>query len=282
MGEHTVDISRRGFAAAASVFGLAGATVALSPIKASESPQVPKTAALDLSDPAAALVALAKVKGSSSGRPRFGLIEGAVSALGPGGEMRPVLGIRGVSVAHSSRLPGGELGVSYRDFVLYCDIATGKAVETFQNPLNGRRVTAPVAVSDFSAHIPVSTCGWKAVAGRASLEEGPQWGSEREHRAGKAGPLRRTTQAMTHHAAMADLADGDTDRAASFGEFLRTGPWPSWLGMSDALAACLYRGHHESGFARPDDIPGGIMDELKSHRFWPFHLWRYSVATAAA
>ena len=282
MSEHGVEVSRRALAGAAGLIGLgAGVSTAEAAASAPNGPGKLRPFPIDLADRETALACLARVKSDLSGRPRFGVFEGQAIAVALGGGMRPFVGIRGVSVARLIRLGGGGLEIAQREAAIYCDLVTGRPVQAFANPLNGRGVIAPFVFGAFSTHISAGEAppAWRIAGGHVSLDEGPHAVGEREHgseprQEDRALNVRRATQASTYHVQLADLADANSPMAPSHGEWLRTGPWPGWLGMSDAVGVCLYRCRHRSGLARLDDLPGRAWRQLRDHPFRPDTLWR--------
>jgi Protein of unknown function (DUF1838) len=137
-----IDIDRRELLGASI---LTTAVIAALPVSADAATK----AALDVADPKAMMMILAKLQGDLSGKPIYGYQRGQVFGL-IGGQGLPLADYgrrlydyEGASVGRSRVLPNGDVETKSRSWLFYTDPATGAYIKTWKNPLTGKDVDVP-------------------------------------------------------------------------------------------------------------------------------------------
>lgn len=97
---------------------------------------------LDLSDPRDRLTALAKMRGSSNGILTIGWVMGARYAV-VDSKAIPMLGILAGTFSQYRRLDADTFEASALELAYFTDLATGKLLETWENPVTGETVEVP-------------------------------------------------------------------------------------------------------------------------------------------
>jgi hypothetical protein len=137
----TLEIDRR--AAVLGVGVLSTAILAGVPIMADAATP------LDIGDPNAMMMILAKLQGDVAGKVTYGYQRGQVYGLIGGAGLpladygRRLYDYEGASVGRSRMLPNGDVETKSRSWLFYTDPATGDYIKTWRNPMTGKDVTVP-------------------------------------------------------------------------------------------------------------------------------------------
>jgi hypothetical protein len=137
----TLEIDRR--AAVLGVGVLSTAILAGVPIMADAATP------LDIGDPNAMMMILAKLQGDVAGKVTYGYQRGQVYGLIGGAGLpladygRRLYDYEGASVGRSRMLPNGDVETKSRSWLFYTDPASGDYIKTWRNPMTGKDVTVP-------------------------------------------------------------------------------------------------------------------------------------------
>jgi Protein of unknown function (DUF1838) len=137
----TIEIDRR--AAVLGVGVLSTAILAGVPIMADAATP------LDIGDPNAMMMILAKLQGDVAGKVTYGYQRGQVYGLIGGAGLpladygRRLYDYEGASVGRSRMLPNGDVETKSRSWLFYTDPASGDYIKTWRNPMTGKDVTVP-------------------------------------------------------------------------------------------------------------------------------------------
>jgi Protein of unknown function (DUF1838) len=106
-------------------------------------------AVLDVKDPQAMMMILAKLQGDVSGKITYGYQRGQVYGLVSGQGLsldqygHRLYDYEGASVARSRLLPNGDVETKSRAWLFYTDPASGAYMKTWRNPISGKDVPVP-------------------------------------------------------------------------------------------------------------------------------------------
>ena len=137
---------------------LTAAVVAALPVTADAATK----AAIDVKDPRAMMMILARLQGDVSGKTLYGYQKGQVFGLIGGAGLpladygRRLYDYEGAGVSRSRVLPNGDVETKSRSWLFYTDAATGAYIKTWRNPMTGKDVTVPP--------VPRRHFGWNADA----------------------------------------------------------------------------------------------------------------------
>lgn len=99
-------------------------------------------AGLDLDRPADRLIALAKMRGATDGRLAIGYVVGTRYAV-PEHVPIPMMGILAATFSQYRRLSEEAFEARTLEIAFFTDVATGRLLETWKNPVTGRVVDVP-------------------------------------------------------------------------------------------------------------------------------------------
>jgi len=169
-------------------------------------------------------------------------------------------------------LPGGDYEVTSWSAIFYTDIATGKFIETFNNPFTGKQVAIRYGAPRASKRLHTKTGEEREPMNRPEMnvtmntDIGPAWiegdavwvrgdtGVRLEPKEPGKARMSQVNDWSTFYGATKDVADPDVKNPASTWIFNDVNTWASWLEMGDQPGNYVSRGLGQKEFAF-DDMP---------------------------
>jgi len=243
----------------------------------------------DLATPEGNMLAYARIVGSTDPSvTRYGWYEGRVMALMPGRAVVDLLGVRGLGASRVVPHPSGTGFMNLRREVGYFfDLATGRTVDRWRNPLNDETVEV-VHIANDPVNAPIEptlprrtyyrdnslersapqpfVLPWREAGGHLFTERHVHlWAANpldpkvwvRE----SSGPMIQVTEYTQYAVPAAILRDRGADRVPYTGSWTRLAPWQPWMLMGQAPGGTFYVAHTGSA-ERIEDLPAGLADEV--------------------
>jgi len=185
--------------------------------------------------------------------------------------MEPLFGVVSAVFARYRPLAGGAVEAVNAELAWFTDPATGKVMDSFLNPLNGKTCKVPGGGfmpskirfdTDLSFHLAKPVPGMEMIHEVLPIEARGDdvWVTERSRTAftppGAAKPF-RYSESNTFHARRSTLAPGAT-RAVSEVSFTNVCSWRPWLQMGDAPGHLMATGIGRHGAAMAELPPAWI------------------------
>jgi hypothetical protein len=276
-------VTRRQLLRTLGAGGLGATAMLASPALPAAAPQ-PKSLRIDFDDPAQNLRAYMRVfTDIEPASVAIGWFGGTVYAVvGDTAKTQALLGIEGIGITRTLPLDDGGYRIFNRELAFYKDLRTGRFIDTWDNPLNGRRVetfpihnmtvnaeSAPIHKMDiegtiieqpfnppwtFIADYAVST--FEIHASVPSELQPDEWPLE------SPGPLTRISEMFMRYARIADLADESRTSVPYIGTWNRLGSWYPWMLMGQAEGHLFFRANMAK-LATLDDVPAALL--AKAH-----------------
>lgn len=190
----------------------------------------------------------------------------------PGERGRHLFRFEGVNMARAIEAEDGSYHLLTKEIAVYQDVATGKVVEWWENPLNGREVEVIPVLNDPVNQV-IGGQGPRALSAPvASLGNGRSclyadiWLAYPSPLPRAAYPLH--SQSDLYQGAElfqffiedAEL-EGDADSVSCVNSWTRIGPWLPWMEMADAPGNVVYQ-------CAGQKLPGGYADVPAEFRSW--------------
>jgi hypothetical protein len=230
----------------------------------------PGLRALDLAKPDEAYRAMLRVIGDLDGKPVFKDWDVTIFAVLPGAKPRPILRMQGYNAGRLLAKPDGSFEWVTREVSYYQDLATGRIVERWDNPFNGRTVCVVQVANDPVSNLfpvpardrPNPFAAFRIDGDVASLRwdiplEYPNALQPAEHPEESTGPTYLASEHFTFFAATADVTSDTLASTPTHYSWFRTGPWLPWMKMGTAPGYLIYSGQgrkHASFEALPAPV----------------------------
>jgi hypothetical protein len=272
MAHRISHISRRGLlgsaAGAAAVTSLAGCAHADG-----------HGSAPDFDDPAQFLTAMIKMRGAIDGSLAMGWIYGTRYAV-IDNKATPVFGILAATFFQYSRVDALTFEMRMLEMAYFTDLATGKHIETWDNPFTVQTVEVPLTRMGPSL-VKVKPGGFDLTDNprmqnmeanhmfRPAIVAGDDvWVTEEIRIAGDppaTGPQPfRYNELTTYNASLADLSDPDRVRVPTKIQYQSLVGWGGWAGMDGLNAMNMGRGSGRTE-ARVEDLPPYYLELCEKH-----------------
>ncbi len=266
----TSKLSRRNALTAAG--GLAATTTAASFATAQA-----QSTALDLSDPAQALEAYVKLRGSTADETVYQVYSGNIFQVVQGEIPKPVIGFWGLQKSNwRSDGAGGYLSTDY-DLGLYVDPESREVLETWDNPLTGKptevmhyRSGPSEGVHSLSANAVAAygtaTDNWQ-VSGDHAVHETTTWSDRKNllqpenYPLGSTGARFRTSMSYSLMGRTSELLNPTLSKAPCTYIWSFIAPWPPWMEMGQREDFVVWRwvGHKLMSRSEiPQDLIAGV------------------------
>lgn len=215
--------------------------------------------ALDLSKPDDSYQAILRVVGDLSGKTVYKDWDATIFASLPGQKPKPILRTIGFNAGRLIKQADGSHHWVTREVSYYVDLQTGKIIETWQNPLNGKTVdVVQVANDPVSSKFPKLEAGkFNPFAAFAKFDvrgevswmrwDVPlQYPNELKPATNPEESTGETYIASEHFIWFSNTADLQSDTATSTPAhyaWFRTGPWLPWMKMGMTPGQLIYSGN---------------------------------------
>lgn len=276
----TQGVSRRDVMAA-----LAGAGVAASVPARAASP----VRTLDYSDPADALTAMVKMRGSLVAEDVPHWYYGTIYAVFPQQAPLPLVDFEGSEIDYYERQPDGSYRAYGATVSFFRDRESGKRLESFTNPVTGVRSEVLANSISVKAHYIYSIFGYKRSDDPRPLPETPQiqkqltWRESQDdvwltmRRAYPPGVTGGEHQLV--RGSVAALHDPDTVKVYTTGSPTFVSPWLPWMGMGDREGHALWVGPAQK-LDSVSQYPRELLEFMEKH--FPHKLTARPASQAAA
>jgi len=234
-------------------------------------------AALDVSKPEEAHVAMLRIVGDLDGRPVFKDWDVTIFAVLPNEKPRAILRMQGYNAGRLIARPDGGHAWVTREVSYYQDLATGEIIERWTNPLNGQSVCVVQVANDPVSNVfppasndrpnpfaafrlagDVATLRWDIpLAYPNALQPG-------EHTEESTGPTYLASEHFTFFANAADVLSDAQRSTPTHYSWFRTGPWLPWMKMGQAPGYLIYSGHGRK-YGSFDELPARVREYTLRH-----------------
>ena len=230
-------------------------------------PAWPRGTALDLSDRADFLTAIAKMRGSTDDRLVMGYVIGARYAVVDAVAI-PMLGILAATFSRYRRVDDDTYEARALEVAYFTDLETGKLLETWDNPVTGKRIEVPrtrmgpstiYMTADGLQVNPVGEASGMQLDHffRPAVESsGEVWITE-EIRVNSRPPGRRPfvyNEMSTYQAQRADLEDPEQAAVPTRVQYTSVITFRNWMGFGDTEGLTNARGIGRR-VARIEELP---------------------------
>jgi hypothetical protein len=235
---------------------------------------------LDLDDPRDRLTALAKMRGSTDGQLTIGWVMGQRYAV-VDTKAIPMLGILAGTFSQYRRLDADTFEARALEIAFFTDLATGKLLETWENPVTGKVVEVPqtrmgpsrILMRASGLEIPRPSgeaAGMEirhrfadpvVVGGRCWVTEEIRVESEPRTQGGKSF---RYNEMTTYGARLADLDDPAVSAAPVIVQFHSLVTFRPWMGFGDTPGHTTARGFGGRE-TRVDDLSPYYLELVARH-----------------
>lgn len=204
------------------------------------------------------------------------------SVIGDTEIIKPLFDIEGFGIGRTEPGPDGSYRCLWREVGYYKDLATGKIMETWDNPLNGETVEVyPINNDPVNAVLkPEFTLGfnatkdqhaptikflmpWNFVGNNAmsAFDVNLDWKSPLDPKVWKRespGERVRVSEYQQWRVDRAELEDKDTPSLKPYGSWNRVATWLPWMLMGQRTGHLFYRSHTLK-LDRVEDLPKDIL-----------------------
>lgn len=264
--------------ALASAGGLTLSTAAASSAQAQTRP-------LDLTDPATALEAFVKLRGSTADETVYQVYGGNIFQAIEGEVPKPILGFWGLQKANwRSDGDGGYLSTDY-DLGLYVDHESREIIDVWKNPLTGKNIevmhyrsgptesTHSLKDEDGSDYGSFRD-GWQITGDHVS-NEFTSWSDSKnllqpdEYPLGSTGERFRISHSWTLMGRMSELSDPTLTKAPCSYVWTFVSPWTPWMEMAQRPGQVVWRWIGHKVMSR-SDIPQDLIAGVE--KVWPGYV----------
>ena len=243
----------------------------------------PQALALDLSTEAGSLEAMVKLRCSLDPKQEEILWwSGTLFAQQPGEKAKPLLGFEGYNICRAEKQADGVWRLYTRELTFYRDLATGKIIDTWDNPISGER-NEVVHVANDPVNTVLNAPGrsiplpWVEAGDQVMLtlniplaypneltpEEFPQESS---------GPMYVGSEHFMFFAPRAAMEDPAVKAAPVTYGWSRLGPWLPWMKLGTTPGQLLYvaQGNKRSSIDQlPQDIQQLVQQKYPEYAHAP-------------
>lgn len=241
---------------------------------------------LDLSKPYDNMMAMARIAGDIDCKTTtHGWYDGLVMGTAPGGPVKNICGMKGMSSYRLEKLPDGGYRRLLREVGFYYDLATGKILEELENPYTGEMVkTVPIANDPFNAVFKDTVPQPPSYGGLNTQKREPKpflldWRIQQPDRVimqrhihlyyknaldpkiwqrESSGEMVQVSEFFFHVLSLDDLQNEELTHIPYSGTWARSTPWLPWLLMGQADGNCLYQ-CFMGGIGTLESIPEDIV-----------------------
>jgi hypothetical protein len=255
-------------------FCCAVATAAAAPLLPSlgRSAQIRRT--LDLAAPQDALTAMVKMRGSLLPEDVPYWYYGTIYAVLPGKVPLPMVDFEGSEIDYYERQSDGSYHAYAATASFFRDTRTGKLIDTFDNPITGKRNEVRPNTVSVKAHYIYSKNGYKRsddprpLDENASIVDALHWRESKDdiwltmRRAYPAGV------AMSEHqlvrGSLAELHDPNTVKVRTTAAPTFIAPWLRWMDMNDHPGHTVWAGPAKK-LDHVEDYPRELLALMEKH-----------------
>ncbi|MEO7774251.1 MAG: DUF1838 family protein [Steroidobacteraceae bacterium] len=230
--------------------------------------------ALDLTKPVDAQQALVRMMGDIDGKPVFKDWDATIFAVVPGQKPRPILRMQGFNAGRMIARQDGSYEFASREVSYYQDLQSGEIIESWSNPLNGKKVCLlHVANDPVNNEFPAPGKGpapaFNVAGNVTSLRldiplaypnplQPAQFPEE------SSGPTYLASEHFIYFSDTAELTSGKLPSTPTHYSWFRTGPWLPWMKMGKTPGYLLYSGQGRK-YATFDELPEKIKVYTREH-----------------
>ena len=226
---------------------------------------------------------------------KHGWYRGRIMGVAPGGAVRDLLGIKGMSSQRLERLPDRPgWSLLQKEVGFFFDLASGEVLDDWVNPYTEERVEVMhIANASVSREVePVVReskfyddpqkakeserpflLAWQRAGDRLFVEQHVHFWAKNPLDPGvwvreSSGPMIQVSDMMSFNVRASDVANPELTSLENWGSWVHLKPWQPWMLMGSAPGHCLYNCFTGSA-DRLDDIPADIVASV-SERFPEF------------
>lgn len=229
---------------------------------------------LDLTNPADALTAMIKMRGSLEAEDVPYWYYGTIYAVLPGKTPWPMVDFEGSEIDYYERQPDGSYHAWAATASFFRDTQSGALIEYFDNPITGRRNDVQPNTVSVDAHYVYSVNGFKRtdddrpIDPSGSITDLLHW---RDIQDDVWLTTRRTYPAglpMAEHqllrGSLAELHDPATKKVYTTAAPTFIAPWLSWMDMGDHPGHTVWAGPAKK-LDRVEDYPRELLELMEKH-----------------
>jgi len=241
---------------------------------------------LDLSLPKDNVTAYARISGNIDCKTTtHGWYDGLVMGTAPGGPIKNICGMKGMSSYRMEKLPDGGYRRLLREVGYYYDLATGAIIEEMVNPYTGEKVKiVPINNDPFNMTIKETISPPPSYGGLNTQKAEPKpfllkWRIQQPDRVimerhihlyyknaldpkvwqrESSGPMVQVSEFFNHVLSLDDVQNEDLTHIPYSGTWSRSTPWLPWLLMGQAEGNCIYQ-CFMGGTGNLDSLPEDIV-----------------------
>ncbi|MBB4614827.1 DUF1838 family protein [Novosphingobium taihuense] len=292
-GIQTGAVTRRG------LLGGMGAGVALAATPSLAAAGKGPIRALDVNDPRENLYGFAKMWGTIGARPVISAYQGVQYAVVGKKRATPLFGFYGFANIRNAIQPDGSVKVMGKECGYFVDLASGKILDTWDNPWTGEKVeTWPFLNDKFRGTLGLTRKVYE-VNGSKTVNNDAKGGSDAEpfrlpwqaigdqyllgwdyaHEyvnpvtpegwpKASSGRMVNPSEHFVLYTPRAEIDDRSVESARYHGGFMRQGPWWPWMkmGQSGVDGVLMGRMHSYKITGTHDDIPRVVLDRVVKDR----------------
>ena len=234
--------------------------------------RIPRT--LDLAESHDALTAMIKMRGSLLPEDVPHWYYGTIYAVLPGKVPRPMVDFEGSEIDYYARQPDGSYHAYAATASFFRDTRTGKLIDTFDNPITGKRNEVRPNTISIKAHYIYTPTGYKRsddprpLARDASIADNLHWRKSGDdvwltmRRAYPAGI------AMSEHqlirGSLTQLHDPDSVKVYTTAAPTYVAPWLHWMDMDGHPGHTVWAGPAKK-LDRVEEYPSELLSLMEKH-----------------
>lgn len=231
--------------------------------------------ALDLGKPGDAQEAMLRMISDADGKPVFRDWDVTVFAVLPGEKPKAILRMQGFNAGRLLARADGGRDLVTREVSYYQDLSTGEIIESWHNPLNGKKVCVLHVANDpvnstfaqpsgAGAGVPFNIRGDIASLRLDIPLAYPNPLSPKQHPEESTGPTYLASEHFIYFADTAELTSDTLRSVPTHYAWFRTGPWLPWMKMGTAPGYLLYSGQGRK-YATFEELPEKIKAYTRKH-----------------
>jgi len=229
---------------------------------------------LDLTAPQDALTAMIKMRGSLLPEDVPHWYYGTIYAVLPGKAPIPMVDFEGSEIDYYERQPNGSYHGYAATASFFRDTRTGKLIDTFDNPITGKRNEVRPNTISVKAHYIYSKNGYKrsddprSLDENASIADSLQWREMNDdiwlttRRAYPAGVAMGEHQLI--RGSLAELHDPNTVKVRTTAAPTFVAPWLHWMDMNDHPGHTVWAGPAKK-LDSVEDYPRELLMLMEKH-----------------
>lgn len=222
---------------------------------------------LDLTKPADAQQAMLRLFGDIDGKPVFRDWDATIFAVLPGQKPRPILRMQGFNAGRLIARADGSYEMVTREVSYYQDLKSGEIIESWSNPMNGKKVCVVHVANDpvnnkFPAPQKGPAPAFRVAGDITSLRLDiplayPNALPPAQYPQESTGPTYLASEHFIYFADTAELTSDTLNSTPTHYSWFRTGPWLPWMKMGAAPGHLIYSGQGRK-YATFDELPEKI------------------------